>query len=137
MLKNDKFQLEDKATMFSGSYAYLKTYGWNNIFKSGDENYSEDLKQLSDLSLTPYGWSVWLASRYVTSESDYTEFYIRQLTFLELSSEQLFYVGNLGKMDTSLDMKFSGDFYPVFLLSSSVKITGGDGTSDNPYELGI
>ncbi len=75
-LKDGKFQ-GDTSGMWSGTYDYLTTYGWNNKFKTTDTNYSEDVNQLNSLGLNVSSGYTWLASRYVASYSGYTYFYVR------------------------------------------------------------
>ena len=72
-LKDGKFQKEDTAGMWSGTYDYLTTYKWNGKFKEGDTNYTEDVNQLKTLGLNVTSGNTWLASRRVASGSTYGE----------------------------------------------------------------
>ena len=127
-LKDGKFE-GDTSGMWTGTNEYLTTYGWNNKFKTADENYLEDVNQLSALGLNTF--ETWVASRKVDASSVQTNFLVRMLdgsggTYL------------LGLCTVYPDGTASGSnqiyrFRPVFLLSSNVVISSGDGTVGNPY----
>ena len=71
-LMDGKFQ-GDTSELWSGSYDYLTTYGWNNKFQTTGLNYTEDVKQLNDLGLNvSSGWT-WLASSIGISSSSVTD----------------------------------------------------------------
>ena len=132
-LKDGKFQKEDTAGMWSGTYDYLTTYKWNGKFKEGDTNYTEDVNQLKTLGLNANSGNTWLASRYVNSDSGDAHFYVRRVyPSGSVSSRTLcdvFSYGNSGSYSSTYG------FRPVFLLPSDVVISSGDGSSENPYVI--
>ena len=110
---------------FSSSVA-----GANNM-KDADTNYETDKTQLENLNIWTTGEYYWLASRSVDSFSSACNFRVR-------------YVDTVGYLDSrSLCEVYSdGNAYgysdwaglrPCFSLKSDIKITGGNGTSDEPY----
>ena len=124
---------EDVAEYWSGGHEYLTTYGWNYKFKTDDTKYTEDVTKLDSLGLNISTGREWLASRYVFSNSDNAYFYMRDrgsngktgCTFLCC----VYSDGGVGTMSESYA------FRPVFLLPSDVIISGGDGSSGNPYVI--
>lgn len=128
---SSKFQ-GDTSGMWSGAYGYLTTYGWNNKFKTADDNYTEDVKQLNGLGLNVSSEYTWLASRNVYSDSSDTDFLVRRVN----SSGSMNNLGNLCGVNSggaAYSSAPSYGFRPVFLLPSDVVISGGDGSSGNPY----
>ena len=123
---------EDVAGYWSGSDEYLTTYGWNDKFKTSDTKYKEDVAKLNSLGLN-ISTNSWLASRDASSNSSYTAF-----------SAHIVYSSG-GTHINNLCRVYSGGsviiyspslaFRPVFLLPSGVIISGGDGSSGNPYVI--
>ena len=123
---------EDVAGYWSRSYEYLKKYGWNDKFKTSDTKYKEDVAKLNSLGLN-ISTDSWLASRYVSSYSSYTCFDVRSVSSSgDTNDEYLCYVDPDGSVSSYSP---SNAFRPVFLLPSSVIISGGDGSSENPYVI--
>ena len=123
---------EDVAGYWSGSSEYLKTYGWNDKFKTSDTKYKEDVAKLNSLGLN-ISTDSWLASRYVSSYSSYTCFDVRSVSSSgDTNDEYLCYVDPDGSVSSYSP---SNAFRPVFLLPSGVIISGGDGSSGNPYVI--
>ncbi len=140
-LKNGKFQGDITKT-----YVDLNKYSLPNSkekFLDEDVNYVEDVGdstegttgQLQKLGL--YGSSdTWLASRIGSGKfTGLYSFGIRKLS-AGGNTVSLDWLCGYTSGDRSCFVRSNG-FRPVFLLSSDVKITGGDGTNDTPYELGI
>jgi hypothetical protein len=125
----------DSSGMYTNSsYTYLSTYGWNNVFKATDTNYTTDQTQINALGLYQSSRFVWLASRNGGSNSSYTFLSLPDLmTNGKTSSNTLCQVNSDGS--SYGDVRTNG-FRPVFHLNSNVIITGGDGTEANPYTLG-
>ena len=107
--------------------------GVNNM-KEDDTNYTTDQTQMNDLNIWTTGEKYWLASRYVYSFSSFCLFEIH------LVSD----VGNLGTSDTMCSVESRGlthgflytfGLRPCFALKLDIKITGGNGTSENPYTM--
>ena len=124
---------EDVAGYWSGSYEYLTTYRWNDKFKTSDTKYEEDVAKLNSLGLNISTCS-WLASRYVNSGSGYTNFIVRGVLSYGTSYNgyNFCYVHSDG---SAFSHSHSAAFRPVFLLPSGVIISGGDGSSGNPYVI--
>ena len=122
---------------YTNDYGYFSRF-IDKFFKVADSNYEEDAEE-TDGQLKKLGLNVTsntlLASRYVTASTYATNFYVRYVnSYGKIGSFQLCYVDPIGNMGTK---SISEGFRPVFLLSSSVKIVGGDGKEENEYELGI
>ena len=126
-----KFQ-GDTSGMFTGTETYLETYAWNGKFKDADTNYTEDVKQIIALELNATS-TTWLASRDVISGSSNTYFIVRILYAAgNTASGNLCYVAFIGST-SSISHAFG--FRPVFLLSSDIIISSGDGSEGNPYVI--
>ncbi len=133
-LKDGKFE-GDTSGMWTGTYEYLTTYGWNNKFKTDDTNYSEDVNQLKTLGLNVSSGYTWLASRVVGSSSGVTFFGVHRV---DSSGDARRGDGLCGVNSEGLTDSYapsSNGFRPVFLLSSNVVISSGDGTIGNPYNI--
>ena len=123
---------EDVAGYWSGSYDYLTTYGWNGKFKTSDTKYTEDVAKLNSLGLN-ISTDSWLASRNVYSYSSNTHFHVRYVDSSgSATSRGLCGVNSGGSV---VGYSLSHAFRPVFLLPSGVIISGGDGSSGNPYVI--
>ena len=115
-------------TQFSSSYS--------GQFKDTDTNYKTDYNQMGTLGIRNIGKSYWLASRFVSSNSGKSDFFVRSVD----SSGSLFnsyglcYVHSNGN---TVANSFSLGLRPVFTLKSGIKVTGGNGTSGSPYTLGV
>lgn len=101
--------------------------------KGADTNYTIDQTQMNNLNIMKTGEIYWLASRYVSSHSPSYYFIVRSVNS----------VGNFYSYDLCIvvsDGNASGyprthGLRPCFSLKSDIKITGGDGTSGNPYTM--
>ena len=124
---------EDVAGYWSGSYEYLTTYGWNDKFKTSDTKYTEDVAKLNSLGLNISTGYTWLASRFVNSYPSVTSFMVRYVySGGGASGDYLCGVYSDGRVGSGSP---SNAFRPVFLLPSGVIISGGDGSSGNPYVI--
>ena len=106
--------------------------GANNM-KEADTNYTTDQTQMNNLNIGTTGEHYWLASRDVYSESSNCNFNVRlENPFGNLNSYDLCYVnsGGIAKGDS-----YTYGLHPCFALKSDIKITGGNGTSENPYTM--
>lgn len=123
---------EDVAGYWSGSDEYLTTYGWNDKFKTDDTKYKEDVAKLNSLGLN-ISTDSWLASRIVSSGSSGTTFNVR---YVGSSGSTGYYILCFVVSGGSVySYPHSHAFRPVFLLPSGVIISGGDGSSGNPYVI--
>ena len=126
----------ESTTYFSSSYSFMSSY--NGKFKNADENYNADYNQMKRLGVLNIGYTYWLASREIDTYSDSTLFNIRSV---DASSAIELY--NLCEIYTSftytsvLSRSHTYGLRPVFTLKDEVKITGGSGTKDDPYTLGV
>ena len=89
---------------------------------------------MNSLRIAGIGESYWLASRSVESNSNYVYFHIRYA----YDSGSL-YSSNLCDVHSNSSTYSYSNTYglrPIFHLKSNIKITGGSGTEEDPYELG-
>ena len=97
--------------------------------KGTDTNYTTDQTQMNKLNITGKGY--WLASRDVSSSSSSCEFCIRYVMGSDnLNSGVICLLYSSG---SSMGVLGSFGLRPCFALKSDIKITGGNGTSGNPY----
>ena len=132
-LENGKFQT-DTSGMLTGTHESFTKYKWNEKFKVGDTNYEDDIEQINALGLNATSGFTWLASRYVESYSNSSSFSVRMVNTS----------GNLGDLYLCA-IHFDGaigtggspteGFRPIFLLTSDVVISSGEGSSENPYVI--
>ena len=122
---------EDVAGYWSGRDEYLTTYGWNGKFKTSDTKYQEDVAKLNSLGLN-ISTDTWLASRiiYVISSDNFGVY--RVVSNGDTYGIDLFNLSSDGSVGSN---SHSYAFRPVFLLPSGVIISGGDGSSGNPYVI--
>ena len=121
----------DGAGMYTRSDSWFSSY--NSTLKDTDTNYEADRNQMNSQGIHGIGKDYWLASRYVGAYSRNNYFYVRYVnTSGSLSRNGLCYVNSAGST--------RGDSYDyglrlVFHLKSGIKVTGGDGSEENPYTL--
>ncbi len=144
-LKDGKFQLDDVAPMYPSegdtTYEYFTTYNLKGKLKNTDTNYEEDADsttgQLRKLGLNATSYT-WLASRFAKAQWDSTHFMVRYVDVFHGNATYVYDLCYVNEDDRASSNSYSKGFRPVFLLSYKVKIkSGGDGTSNNPYELEI
>ena len=123
---------QESADYFTSSYSYMSSY--NGRFKDGDNNYETDYNQMEMLGIRGSNNYYWLASRYVVSDINRTDFYVRNASSGgEFTSFSLCYVyGSAGSMET---IGLTCGLRPVFHLRDTVQVTGGTGTKEDPYIL--
>lgn len=111
-------------------YAYMKNY--YGTLKDADDKYNTDWTQMGTITeIKSASSKYWLASRYVTSDSNYSRFWVRYIdSYGNLSKEGLC---RLSPVSQAYDACHFG-FCPVFTLNSGIKVTEGDGV-DIPYTL--
>ena len=80
------------------------------------------------------GINHWVASRYWISSSTQTSFAMRSV-----NSENVWNGGGVTiRSDGTINcVAITSGFKPVFTLKSEIKVTGGDGTRYNPWQLSI
>ena len=116
---------------FIDSYGYLSDY--NGRFKNGDTNYEKDFNQMKILGITDIGKQYWLTSRYVDSYPNESYFRVRYV-YNNVNGEYLCYIDSKEYIDSK---KYTKGLRPIFHLKSNLIITGGNGTEEVPYELGV
>ncbi len=124
----------------SQSGYYIRTDSWfknyNGKFRDGERNFETDWKKMEELGIKEANDMYWLASRNVTTivsnpaSSNFAVFYgaINGSYALDMICEV--YNGFSSSRSASHGLR------PVFTLKPEIKVTGGSGTSDNPYTLG-
>ena len=126
------------------SYYEAETLTWGYAsFPGKDDNYVTDYNQLSALGIRDINATYWVASRY--AEYGYTSASTQPMS----ASVNIRYIDSNGNLTycnvysfswTSTSGVGAGGTHgirPVFTLKSGIKITGGSGTSDDPYTLGV
>ena len=109
---------------------------YNGKLRDIDSNYETDYNKMTALGIARSNAYYWLASRYVGSGSYSSGFGVRNVNSSGglLSSNVLCYVFSSGSASAK---SYSNGLRPVFHLKSGIKITGGDGSSENPYVLEV
>lgn len=141
----------DTTQYFTSTYPFFKNRGWNNILKEGDSNSTIDVLQMKDLGILKRNYSYWLASRCIedgmatpTDPQGEIAFSVRAVytNSNNVNNDYIFevwYSGGAGSV--SVNNSGDGDYFygirPVFHLSENAKIVSGEGTLENPYNLGL
>ena len=117
-------------TQFGGSYS--------GTLKDTDNNYEADYNQMQSIvvngqGIHNIGKNYWLASRYAYAASSYGDFSVRHVN----SSGGLYayYLCQVYSDGGTNGISFGFGLRLVFRLKSGIKVTGGDGSIDNPYNL--
>ena len=125
----------DNPGYFTSSYSYMSSY--NGKFKNTDNNYLTDYNQMGTLVIRDIDEMYWLATRYVHSISSGSGFRVYAINpGGSLNGVNLCSVTPDGNTLYTLSASDSYGLRPVFHLKSGIKVTGGSGTSDDPYTLG-
>ena len=127
----------DKNSEGSGYYTHTNSWFslYDNRFKNGDENYRIDFEQMEKIGgIIVINKSYWFASRIVDAMSAavYPDIYMSSSTILNG-------IANIFQLNSSTKKSLSvtSGLRPVFTLKDEVKVTGGSGTEDDPYTLGV
>lgn len=118
--------------------SYMSPY--NGLFKNGDNNFRLDRNQMLDLRISKIGKTYWLASRRASNETGTANaFYIYVVSYDSPSGYETTDVlaGVRSEDGTTYCYSSTYGLRPVFTLKSEAQITGGEGTEENPYTLGI
>lgn len=110
----------------NGSTTYYNRY----TMKIGDSNYITDSNQMSKLEISSTNTAYWLASRENVGFTSGDSFRLRS----SKGNIECFFITPSGGSDwyqNTLSIR------PVFTLKNNLRITSGDGSKDNPYNLGI
>ena len=108
---------------------------YSGLLKNTDNNYLLDWNQMTALNIYNINTTYWLTSRNVGS-SGYSNYYFG-VRYVDSS-------GNVGRQNllsiesgkNTLGRKGAG-LRPVFTLNPGLIITGGSGTENDPYTLGV
>ena len=112
---------------FISDYASGYWSEYDGMFKAESENYKKDDKQMDTLEITPSDKHYWYAAHMIFDDATG----IKAALYARYTNTQLmFWTRNYTSDSNTLA------FRPVFTLKSGIKITGGSGTSSNPYTLG-
>ena len=116
---------------------------WGYTMKNQDDKYLADYNKMGELGIKGSNTEYWLASRNIYINSNYKYFVVRTIS----ASGILGRGGDHGGYELASFASSSGNgpytytnscgFRPVFTLKSGIKITGGNGTEELPYTLGI
>ena len=123
-----------ESEFFVGKYDYLITY--NGKMRDGDTNSDSDGNRMYNLGITTIpNTSYWVASRGIYSDENTTDFNMRYIDVNGITlTMPLCSVYGSGRISSS---NYSYGLRPVFHLKPGIKVTGGDGSSGNPYTLGV
>lgn len=126
--KNPSAQAGMHTTKFGGTYS--------GKLRDTDSNYSSDYNKMTSLGIASSNSTYWLASRYVSPTSSFSDFRVRYVASSgSLHFNALCYVNFRGNTSA---YSVSRGFRPCFTLKSGIKITGGDGKSAaTAYTLGV
>ncbi len=130
--------MPDVADMYSeetGGYSQ-----WDNVFKNSDNNYVDDVNQITNLAIMHTSGTAWLASRCIYKDGSNLGFYVGIIPRPDSQFSPgcwSFDVNGLCSATGGYTNNPSHDFYPVFAISDNAKIIGGEGTAENPYVLGL
>ena len=106
--------------------------GANNM-KEADTNYMIDETQMKNLSIWETGEYYWLASRSVSSSHSFYNFFVSRVNTDGLGSN--YALCNVFSDGSTYGYSYTYGLRPCFSLKSDIKITGGNGTSGNPYTM--
>lgn len=117
---------------YSNDYSYMDDY--NGTLRAADNNCVIDMNKMSSLNILNINKHYWFASRQVDATSSRTDFFLWSI------NETGGLLGNYlcgirGGRPYSAYVNCG--LRPVFTLKTNVKVTGGAGTSTNPYTLGV
>ena len=132
-IQNGKFTNKNSENVGPATLQFSSSVEGANNMKDTDTNYETDKTQLESLNIWITSENYWLASRNVPSYSSICNFYVRNVfTDGYLSRNNLCVVYSDGRTygySNTLGLR------PCFSLKSDIKITGGNGTSDEPYTM--
>ena len=127
----------DKNLEGSGYYTHTSSWfsAYDNKFKNGDGHYKIDFEQMEKIGgIIIIDKGYWFASRTIDAMSAavYPNIYVCDPPITNG-------IANIFQLNSSTKKSFSKTkgLRPVFTLKDEVKITGGSGTEDDPYTLGV
>ncbi len=116
--------------------SYTRPNGWTSddtACYEEDRNYKIDQTQMQNVGILLTTEEYWLASRTVNSDTSYCGFRIRNISSSgTISSYYLCTIHNGGNVG---GYSYEKGLRPCFSLKTDIKITGGDGSEENPYTM--
>ena len=98
--------------------------------------YTIDLDQMNKLGIQNISKKYWLASYHTYGDGSLTYYYVRYINNSGNLAEESLYQKPYS-CSGGYASEYTCGLRPVFHLKSGTKVVGGDGTEDNPYELGV
>lgn len=143
----------ESSEYFVSDSSYLLEY--NNIFKIGDSNYENDIRQMRKLEIDAIGIKYWLGSKYATQLSPELYQTMKTGIYVLNGNGESPYISELSTRAPSLPAENDGDlfiinvwhtasitskqytfgFRGVFTLKNTLRIKEGKGTEVEPYIL--
>ena len=115
-----------------------RDFGYSGKIKDSDLNYVTDWNQMGTLSIQNIGKDYWLASRGSNVYSTSGDSYVRmKYVFFSGDLESMYLCHKNNGTNKQYQRSFTCGLRPVFKLKSGIKVTGGSGTSGDPYTLGV
>ena len=111
---------------------------YSGRLKSTDSNYRTDVDQMDSIGsfMDNIYVAYWLASRYVDDATNACSFDVRWSRNGSVDSYSGWIINITNSGQTARSESATAGFRPVFKLKSGIKVTGGNGTSEDPYTLG-
>lgn len=125
----------DETGMYTRSESWFSSY--NGKFKNTDNKYETDWSQMVVLGIQNLDKRYWLASRYVTSGSSDNIFGVVYAFAYGEGSFDNNHLCRVHSSDSQDSVSIMYGLRPVFHLKPGIKVTGGSGTENDPYTLGI
>ncbi len=128
------------SAMFTANedFSYMETY--NGKYFKTDFNYETDFNRLKKISAvnipdTSIDSYYWCGSHFLLSDSNATIFGMKYIDASGMMKNSSIWGVKYDNNVTSVSPTCG--FRPVFILSPNVKITGGQGTEEIPFEIGL
>lgn len=116
--------------------SYTRPNGWTSDdtgYYDTDENFLTDQTQMQNFGIWNTGASYWLASHRVRFNSINGTFRVLYvLNTGEIGIDGLSLINNSG---VTIGYSYEHGLRPCFSLKTDIKITGGDGSEENPYTM--
>ncbi len=123
----------DNPGYFTSNYSYMSSY--NGKFKDTDQNYITDYNRMGALGIRDIDDYYWLSSRMAYSTFSFSKLYMNVMNANgELS---IFDLCNVYESGDTPSYSYTYGLRPIFKLKPGIKVTGGSGTEEDPYTLGI
>ena len=141
--KNAINTLNDVANKYNNStYSTARCIGSvpDNPTANTGENYKEDFNQMTTLKIRNIDKSYWLADPYNDSSSG-SAYQPRKVRYVKEEGNYTYSTLCYSKRNVNntdyVGYSYTRGIRPVLILKSNIKITGGNGTEELPYTLGV